>query len=160
MFNTENELDWLGRSWQSFDLEVRCMECLYSGVVGASWVVACSAVNLSTSLIIFMVVVDYLFVWTGHSIHRWTWHWCGWTWVPPKWVAPWSFRWQFLPQCTCTCDVGECTWYQKEGKDLPSTSSGFWCHHCYFPCYRWIPSGGPYPQPNGTFCRMSTAVTK
>ena len=38
------------------------MECLYSGVVGASWVVACSAVNLSTSLIIFIVVVDYLFV--------------------------------------------------------------------------------------------------
>ena len=38
------------------------MECLYSGVVGASWVVAYSAVNLSASLIIFMVVVDYLFV--------------------------------------------------------------------------------------------------
>ena len=38
------------------------MECLNSGVVGASWVVVCSAVNLSTSLIIFMVVIDASFV--------------------------------------------------------------------------------------------------
>ena len=41
------------------------MGCLYSGVVGASWVVACSAVNLSTSLIIFIVVIDALFVRTA-----------------------------------------------------------------------------------------------
>ena len=38
------------------------MECLYSGVVGASWVVACSAVNLSTSLIIlWLLLIIYLF---------------------------------------------------------------------------------------------------